>query len=95
MLTKKKDIYIHTYIWLKHFFVVAKSGKHICKVSILSNYVAKLGKACGSSIMANKSLQYVPKLCMSSITAYSPSPILVLLLLSAEETFVEYNFISP
>ena len=42
--------------------MILKSGKHICRVSILSNFVAKLGQTWGSLIMVIKSLQSVPKL---------------------------------
>ena len=39
-----------------------KSGKHICRISILSNSTIKFGQAWGSFIIAVNSLQSVPKL---------------------------------
>ena len=42
-------------------WVMLKSGKHICSVSIFSNSVAKLGHVWGSSNIAISSLQSVPK----------------------------------
>ena len=42
--------------------LILKSGKHIFRVAILYNYVAKLGQVWGSFIMVIKSLQSIPKL---------------------------------
>ena len=43
-------------------WMILKSGKQICSVSIFSNSVANLGHFWGSFIIAISSLQYVPKL---------------------------------
>ena len=58
VLAKESEIWFYAHgMW-----VILKSGKHICKLSILSSFVAKIGQSCGSLSMAIKSLQSVPRL---------------------------------
>ena len=57
ILAKKSEIWFCA----RGIWVILKSGKHICRVSILSNFVAKLGQAWGSLIMPINFLQSVPK----------------------------------
>ena len=58
VLAKKSEIWLR----VRGTWMMLKSGKHICSVSIFSNYVAKLGYVWGSFIIAIRSLQCVPKL---------------------------------
>ena len=58
VLAKESEIRFCT----RGIWVILKSRKHICRVSILFNSVAKLGQARGSLIIAIKSLQSIPKL---------------------------------
>ncbi|KAF3527273.1 hypothetical protein DY000_02020828 [Brassica cretica] len=58
VLAKKSENWLRT----RGTWVILKSGKQICSVSIFSNSVAKLGHSWGSFIIAINSLQSVLKL---------------------------------
>ena len=57
VLDKKSEIWFH----VRRTWMMLKSGKHICSVSILSNSIVKFGQAWGSFIITINSLQSVSK----------------------------------